>query len=508
MPLAGLGLALGSLGLAGCRRGGEAAAQQAQANRPQEQGTVVQVTRARRGPIENIAEVTGSLTSLRDVTIGAKAAGKIVAVYGREGDLARAGQTLVQQDRADLQAQLDQQVANLVAAQTRLKQARVTYQNAQTTLKWTDEQTRSALQQAEAALKIAQEQASVVEEGARPQELQQAKENVAAAKADLDKAQADLKRYRELYREGALAAQQLDQAEAIADTAQSRYRSAQQALSLLQEGSREQDRRRAQASVEQARQALLAAQSNRRQVQLRRDDVENARVGIQTAEATMRQAQAAVRLAEQALHDTSIVSPIDGVIAERKVEPGTQVGAGKDVMRIVSLRDIFFDALLSETQFAQVRVGQPVRVTVDALPGRTFQGRVSKIFPVASATARSFTARISIRNEGDLLRPQAFARGQIVLDRHPNALLVPRLAVLDVQNGEGKLFVAKEGKAEERLVKLGFITLQDVEILSGLQEDEAVLTAGQSQVQNGDKIQVQGGNRSEAIPVQARKSDT
>ncbi|HZP82489.1 MAG TPA: efflux RND transporter periplasmic adaptor subunit [Chthonomonadaceae bacterium] len=496
-------LAVGGLALAGCRRGGETAATQATPAAAQTQATQVSVTPARRATISDTAEVTGALSALQDVTVGVKAAGKVVAVYAREGDLVRAGQVVAQQDTADFQAQLEQQRAtlnqqraNLATAQSKLEQAKVAYQNAQTTLKWTDDQTKSAVRQAQAALVSAQEQAAVVKQGARPQERQQAEENVAAAKANRDKARSDLKRYQDLYRQQAVSAQQLDQAQSVADSAEAQYNSAVQALSLIQEGSRPEDIRRAQAAVEQARQALVAAQSNRDQVNLRRADVETARVGIlsaqaavQQAQASVRQAEASVRLAAQQLADTAVRSPITGVVAERKAEPGMQLGAGKDVMRIVALDSIYFDAQLSETQYAEVRMGMPVAVTVDALPGRTFQGSVTKIYPVASTQSRSFRVRIGLKNEGNVLRPQMFARGQIVLATHPNAVIVPRDAVLDNNGKTGRLFVVENSTAKERKVTLGFSNLRVLEITSGLKEGEEVVTVGQAQIQDGDRVQ-------------------
>lgn len=505
LALLGLATALTGTALVGCNRGGDAAAKQkAVPASATEQAILVSVSPVRVGSISNVADVTGALNTLNDVTVGVKIAGKVSAVYVREGDLVRAGQIVAEQDKADLQAQLEQQSANLESAKTRLDQAKVAYKNAQITLTLTDEQTKSAIRQAQAGLVSAQQQAVITKKGARQQELEQSEQNVLSAKANRDKARADLKRYQDLYRQQAIAAQQLDQAQAAADSADAAYNSAVQALSLMKEGNRPEDIRRAEASVEQARQTLVTAQANRQQVDLRRADVETARVGIETAEASVKQAQAALDLAKQGLSDADIRSPIDGVVAERKVEPGMQLGAGKDVARIVSLQHIYFDAQLSATQYAQVQSGMLVKITVDALPGRSFQGHVSKIYPVASSTARSFTVRIDIANEGYTLRPQMFARGQIVLDTHSHALLIPRDAVLDFSGSGGSVFIAvtKPGEdkpvAEKREVKIGFTTFREVEVTSGLKEGDKVVTAGQGQLDNGSKLQIEAATASAA----------
>ncbi len=477
--------------MGGCKRPADPAASPAK-TAAVNQGALISVTPVKTGSISSIAELTGSLTSEHDVTVGVKASNRMSAVYAREGDVVHAGQIIAQQDTTDLKNQLDQQQANLISARTKLEQAKVAYDNAKTTLSLTDAQTKSAALQANAALQAAKDAAAIVKKGSRDQEKQQAKENVAAAQADRDKARSDLKRYQDLYRQQAVSAQQLDQAQATADSADARFNSAQQAYSLTEEGSRPEEIRRANSAVEQANQTLITAQANRDQVTLRKADVDTAKAGILSAQAGVRQAEAAVRLAQQAIRDASIVSPIEGVVAERKVEPGMQVATAKpDVMRIVSLDDIYFDAQLSESQYASVLEGQTVDISVDALPGQKFVGKVKKIFPVANSSARSFTVRIAIANERHMLRPSMFARGQIVLQMHKNALLVPRDTVLDILGDNGRIVIANGDTAEVRKVKIGFTSNNEIEIVSGVKAGEKVVTVGQSQLQDGDKIQIQ-----------------
>ena len=516
--------ASGVLGLAGCRGGGGGGQKVTPVKAVAPTATQVSVTPARIGSIAQTQPITGALSAENDVTVGAKLAGKVVAVYYREGAAVKTGQIVAQQDQADLQAQLDQQRANLASAQTRLSQARVTLQNAQTTLKLTGEQTSSAVAESKAALDASRQQLAVVKNGARTQERQQAVQAVSQAQADREssradlvsaqadytRAQSDLKRYQSLYAQSAIPAQQLDQYKSVADSAKahvdaaqarvsaadSRVKSAQESLSLIQEGARTEDVRRAEASAEQARQGFLTAQSNRAQVNLRRADVDTAQAGIVNAQAGVQQAEAAVRLAEQGLRDAAIRSPINGVVAERKIEPGAQIGAGKDVMRIVALDSIYFDAQLPEALYTKVSIGQTVSLNISAFPNRAFKGIVNKIFPVASSAARNFTVRISLPNEGNLLRPQMFARGEIVLNTHPHAVLVPRDAVLDNTGTTGRVFLVKGKTAKEQTVKLGFANMQDVEITSGVQAGDQVVTMGQAQLQDNVPVQILTGTQS------------
>ncbi len=496
--------------LSGCNRGGGAAAdEKAKAAAAKDAGIQVVVTPAKTETISETFDVTGSLVSPDDVTVGVKANGKILNVYFREGDRVRRGDVVAEQDPVDLRNQLTQQeasrtqaLANIDTARTKLTQAQAAYDNAVTNLKLTKEQTVSAVKQAQAALDAAKQQASITRQGARAQERQQAQDTLDAAKADRDKARSDLKRYQNLYRQQAISAQQLDQAQSASDSADANYSKAAAALNLIQAGNRPEDIARAQSAVEQANQTVITAQSNRNQVALRQADVENARAGIASARAgieqtkgALAQSDAAVRLARQALKDSRILSPIDGIVQERKVEPGMQVVTAKaDVMRIVSLSRLFFDSVLSESQYARVHPGMSVNVTISALPGQTFRGLVYKVFPVASA-ARSFTARIAMTGEGTALRPQMFATGKIALATHPNAVVVMRDAVLNQNGSDGTVMLATDGTAKKRAVKTGILSGAKLEIVSGLSVGDPVITTGQGQLQDGDKVQVLSGDK-------------
>ncbi len=492
-----LAFALSTLGagLNGCKRGGDAsaddkkAATKTGAAEKKTIATQVGIVSASLGTIAETVDVTGPLVAQNDVTVSVKANGKLVAVLVREGDLVRQGQLLAQQDTVDLQNQLLVQRANLESAKTKLSQAEAQLRQSRTNLKLTDDQTLSAVRQAQAALDSAIQQQRITKIGAREQERKQAQETVLSAKADRDKARSDLKRYQDLYRQQAVSAQQLDQTQAAADSAEARYNTAVQAQSLTLEGARPEEIRRAQLSVDQARQTLITAKANRSQVNLRQADIANAQATVDAARAGIQQAQANVRIAQQAIADAEIRSPINGVVAERKAEPGQQLSTAKgDVLRLVDLNSIYFDASLSETQYSRVQVGQPVAVNIYALPGKTFSGKVAKVFPVASAS-RSFTVRVQLINEGNVLRPQMFASSHITVQQKDNVVLIPREAALDVKDGKARVFVNANGTADERSVNVGISDLKHYEVVAGIRQGDPVVVTGASQIQKGDKIE-------------------
>jgi len=158
-------------------------------------------------------------------------------------------------------------------------------------------------------------------------------------------------------------------------------------------------------------------------------------------------------------------------------------------LRIVNLNAIFFEARVSETEVRYVRVGQPVTVTVDAYPGKTFRGVVSRIYPVGSEGSRDFIVRVDMRNEGGLLKPQMFARGEILVDVHRNVVLIPKDALL-TQDGKRVVFVVKEGVARRIVVQTGYINGTNAEV-RGVPAGAQVVVQGQENLRDGDKVRVE-----------------
>lgn len=466
----------------------------------------VSVGTVERRDIEKTASVNGSLVALKDVVLGAEFAGRVTAVLVQEGDPVGAGQVVATMDSADFMQQLRQAQANIDAAITREEQARQqmvqaqqALKNAQTTLEWTRETTSAARDSAEAGLRAAQERLAVVKKGARDQERRQAEEQVRAAKANYDKTKADLKRYQQLYRDEAISGSQLDLAQSAFDAAQANYESAQQALSLIREGARPEDIRQAELAVEQAQKLLDRAVADEKQIRMRAEDVSTARAALAAAQEGVRAARSGVslalagrRLAQQALAKTSVRSSVSGYVAERMAEPGQQVGGGGPLVRVVAPGSVYFQAILSESQYAEVKIGSPVRIRIDAVPGVVYEGKVTRLLPVASSASRSFTLRVDFQTDARL-RPGMFARGEIRIGRRPAAIVVPKDAVLfDPMNDRNRIFVAGAGdKAEERMIEIGYTNPQYVEALKGVRPGEKVIVAGQNALQSGDRIEIQ-----------------
>jgi membrane fusion protein, multidrug efflux system len=207
-------------------------------------------------------------------------------------------------------------------------------------------------------------------------------------------------------------------------------------------------------------------------------------------------ARAANRLANLELSWTTVSAPIAGVVAERMIKPGNFVQANTPIFRIVD--DSRLEATLNvpERELATLQAGLPVRLQVDALPGRDFQGRIDRISPVVDPGSGTFRV-VAAFEGGGTLKPGMFGRVVVDYDQRTDALTVPRSALLE-DEGEPAVFVVRERTAHRVPVRLGYQDGQWAEIREGLAEGDRVVTAGKVTLRDGSAVQVIGGGAARA----------
>ncbi len=193
------------------------------------------------------------------------------------------------------------------------------------------------------------------------------------------------------------------------------------------------------------------------------------------------------------LDHTVILSPLTGSIAARMVSVGEVVEYGNALYKIVQDDPLKFRTPIPERFAAFLHIGQEVRLTVAAYPDKVLIGKITRINPTAEAANRSITVEAEVPNGEHLVKPGFFGAGKIVYDRQSPALVVPETA-LTTFAGVTKLYVVKDGKAEERVVRTG-VTLADErqEIADGVAEGEAVAVSNVDKLENGAPIAIVGG---------------
>ena len=199
-------------------------------------------------------------------------------------------------------------------------------------------------------------------------------------------------------------------------------------------------------------------------------------------------AQAALDLAQLELSYTSIVAPIGGVVAERMVKPGNLIALNAPVFRIVNNSHLEGVLNAPEREMSRLKPGLPLRMVVDAVPGKVFVGKVDRVAPVMDSKTGTFRVVCAFDNEPEL-RPGMFGRIEVVYDQRRDALTVPRIALLE-DEAEPAVFVVDEGKAARVPIELGYLDGEWAEVRGGLEEGAQVVTAGKATLRDGSAVQV------------------
>jgi len=305
------------------------------------------------------------------------------------------------------------------------------------------ESARADLQRAEASLANARAQGesslASLQAGVKNAEVAYAN-----AQASLETARRNLEATRLLYQAGGTSRQALWDAETA-------YANAQRALE------------NARASLEAQREALRL-----RQAQLQED--------LRAQEAALSQARLALAEAQANLEKTRVRAPFAGVVLSVSANPGAQVGPGTPLLTLGNLSAYALVLEVDETEIAKVRVGQRVDVTLEGLPGETFQDRVEAISPQGQVVNNIPVFKVTVRLPYDpRLRPGMSADGEIVVEEARSVLVIPKRAVERVRGRAYVNVLLPDGSTDTVRVVLGPEDARMVAVLEGLKEGDQVV---------------------------------
>jgi HlyD family secretion protein len=342
-------------------------------------------------PKTNNLQISGRIEGY-EADIGAKVPGRIAAIAVREGDAVKAGQLIVRLNDEEIQAQQRGLQARLTAAQQQERQARLQIQVVDTQIE-------------EAQLTLEQSQ------GDQQGRIFQAQATVAAAEAQLKQAESQLKfarvdrdRFAQLVQDGATPRQRFDQAQTTYETAQSTVEASQKQVDAARGGLALAKTSSFNPGIRNARLAGLLQQQQQATAQL------------QAAQAEVKNAQAAIQQIQAQIAYLNIVSPIDGVVTARSVEPGAVVVSGKTLLSIVNLNTVYLRGYVPEGSIGKVRVGQAAQVFLDSNSGKPLTATVATIDPQASFTPENiyfkddrvkqvFGIKLKIDNPAGFVKP-------------------------------------------------------------------------------------------------------
>jgi RND family efflux transporter MFP subunit len=203
---------------------------------------------------------------------------------------------------------------------------------------------------------------------------------------------------------------------------------------------------------------------------------------------SLQAARARVALARKAMSDTAVRAPFSGIVAERLVSVGDYVTRGTRVATVVRIDPMRVELTIPEQAVSLVRVGQPVRLTVDAYPNEVFEARIRFVSPSLRADQRALTVEAIMANADGRLKPGLFATASIQQPQSAPALLVPATAVETV-SGTSRVYVIKDDTIEERIVTLGERVGDQIELTSGVSKGETVAREPNGRLTDGVKVQ-------------------
>jgi multidrug efflux pump subunit AcrA (membrane-fusion protein) len=300
------------------------------------------------------------------------------------------------------------------------------------------DQSLAQLEQAKAAVRQAEEKIGLKSgQSFDPDRVAE----VAGAKVSLDLADKNLRRAEKLIESGDISRSFYDQQKAQRDQLKEQY----------------------DMAVAQARQNYAA--------------VVVARTNVANAEAQL-------ALARKSLSYSTIPAPIDGFIAERTADIGEYVSPQQKVATIVKINPLRIRIDIPEQAIPEVHVGQSVSMSTSAWPDKNFSGRIARIAPNVTTNSRTLTVEAEIENSSGVLKPGQFATVRILQARAAPAVLVPARSLI-TESSVSRVFVIKNGHAEQRLVQVGQADGDLIEVKSGVTANELVATSNLEQLSDG-----------------------
>ncbi|MFC5446962.1 efflux RND transporter periplasmic adaptor subunit [Paenibacillus aestuarii] len=381
----------------------------------------------------NAAGASGKLAADQTVQVVSKISGKVASVLVEEGAKVKKGDVLVQIDTEDLTEQLNQAQAGLAASQAKLAD--------------TEAGTRSQDLQA-ASASAGQAKAGV----------NQAAAGVAQAQASLDLVTKNYNHAKNAYDQGDINQDDLDKATADYDKAKAAY----------------------DAAVSQQQSASAALSAAEAKLSLAKEGATANTLEQLKADVTAK--QAALTLAQNAVKNAGVVSPIDGIIAKKSINAGEMAQAGAALLTVVSMDQVKVEVSVTEDMIGSIQQGAKAAVVVPSVPGKTFEGLVTFVSPVSDTNNNTFPVKLTVSNTDGSLHAGAVANVAFGGSDGVSRIEVPKAAI---EQKDGKSIV----------FKLSGETVHPVELQTEEKNQDWVYIKGQSELKPNDKIVLNPGDK-------------
>ncbi len=250
------------------------------------------------------------------------------------------------------------------------------------------------------------------------------------------------------------------------------------------------------AELDQARASLGLAQANQQRNQDLFAKKFISQQALDNTQAALKVQEAALALAQAKFDKTRIRAPFSGIVGIRNVSVGDYVKEGQELVNIEDIGTLKIDFRLPESYLSQLRPGQQLEVSSDALPGQVFTAVLDAINPLVEAGGRAISLRARLPNGEGRLRPGMFVRVRLIFEQRNNVLLIPEQALIP-DSKSPYVYRLVDGQAKRTPIRTGLRRDAQVEVVEGLSAGDEVVTAGQMKLRDGVAVRA----ISEGAPV-------
>lgn len=366
---------------------------------------------------ETAIELSGRIEGY-ETDIGTTVSGRVEAITVREGDRVTNDQIIAKLDDDELQARYKASQARLKSTQQEVQQARLQIEVIQSNIRETRLSRQQAQDNAEGRIEEAQGNLD-----AAIAQLDQAEANEVEAQSQLQLAKADRDRFQTLWEQGVVPKQRYDQAQTEWESRQATLAARQSAVNAAQ-----RQVKVARGTLRQAKTSSLDPEIFTERLQGLQQQLAQARSRREATQANVANAEANLEEIKAQLDDLNITSPIAGVVLDRIAEPGEVLSAGKIIVTVLDLNEVYLRGYVPEGEIGNIRVGQTANVYLDSDPNTPLDATVSSIDSEASFTPENiyfkrdrvqqvFGLKLSIDNPQGFAKPGMPADAEIILDR-------------------------------------------------------------------------------------------
>ncbi|MBW2065130.1 MAG: efflux RND transporter periplasmic adaptor subunit [Deltaproteobacteria bacterium] len=435
----------------------------------------------RRGPLKISVIESGTIKARNQVVIKNEVEGKTTILYLiPEGTRVKKGDLLVELDASSLlDEKIDQQI--------RVQNAEAAFISARENLEVVKNQAEADVDKAKLSYKFAREDLTKYVEGEYPNQLKEAEAKLTLAREELTRSQEKLEWSRRLFNEKYISETEFRTDELTVKKNALNLELAKNDLELLKNYTHKRRLDQLKSDLKQARMAL------ERTIRKAKADVAQAEANLKAKRAEFERQKDKLKKIERQIEKTKIYAPADGLVIyatsaqkggfRHRVQPleeGQVVRERQELIHLPVGRAAKAEVAIHESNLDKVRVGLPVKITVDALPGKVFFGRVAKIAPLPDAQSaflnpdlKVYETDIYLDEAGDELRTGMSCKAEIIVEQYEEATYVPVQAVLRI-GGKPVVYVMNGESFEPREVEIGWDNNRMVRIIRGLEPGEIV----------------------------------